>query len=110
MDEKLIAALIGLVGVLVGLFVRDVFLQLHLFNRKRKQEIEDRQSEEVRESKDAVWQYAAPLYRSIESLHYRLKEIIEDGPATYLLHDSPKTEYFEYKKISTVYRLGAVLG
>ncbi len=110
MDEKVLAALIGLVGVLLGLFVRDVFIQLRLANRKRKQELEDRQSVEGRERADAVWQYAAPLFRSLESLHFRLKEIIDDGPVTYLLHDAPKTVYFEYKKISTVYRLAAVLG
>ncbi|HEX4143406.1 MAG TPA: hypothetical protein VHY91_07635 [Pirellulales bacterium] len=110
MDEKLLAALVGCAGALVGLFVRDVVIQLYLFNRKRRFEREDRQSEEGRESTGAVWQYAAPLYRSIEALHYRLKEVIDDGPATYLLLGAPKTDYFEYKRISTVYRLAAVLG
>lgn len=110
MDEKLLAALIGLAGVVLGLFVRDVFIQLYLANQKRRQELEDLQSSQGRESADAVWQYAAPLFRSLESLHFRLKEIIDDGPTTYLLHDAPKTSYFEYKRISTIYRLAAVLG
>lgn len=61
MDEKIIAALIGLVGVLLGLFIRDIYLQLHLFNVKRKQELEDLHEQRGRENRDLAWQYAEPL-------------------------------------------------
>jgi hypothetical protein len=106
MDEKLLAALIGLVGLLIGLFVRDVVLQLHLINLKRQQEEHDKQ----RAYQDAVWNYAAPLLRAVESLMYRLQEIVDQGPAIYFLPESPKSIYSDYKRISTLYRLAAILG
>lgn len=110
MDDRVLAALIGAGGILVGLLVRDVYLQLYLFHRKRQQELLDKQSEEGRANRDSTWQYSAPLFRTVESLVYRFKEIIDQGPATYLLADSPKSVYSDYKRISTLYRLSALLG
>jgi len=106
MDDKVTGALIGLAGTLFGILCRD----LYLFNRKRKQDLEDRQYQERRANQDVMWHYAAPLFRAVESLVYRLKEIVEERPAVYLLVDYPQTAHSDYKKTSTLYRLAALLG
>lgn len=105
MDDKVLVALIGLVGVFVG-----ALTTRYGAREKRNQKVEDRRFDEARDRDETVWQYAAPLYRSVESLRYRLKEIVEDGPAVYLLPQCPPTVYFEYKKVSTLYRIASTLG
>jgi len=115
------AALIGLMGILLGFIIRDWILQRHFFNKKREAELEDqfkrRQYEfeatyraEVAEARDVVRLYADPLLRSAKSLNYRLQEVLEQkGRATFLLPHTPQSEFGVYKRISTLYRLAALL-
>jgi uncharacterized membrane-anchored protein YhcB (DUF1043 family) len=88
MDERLTTAIMGLVGLILGLIIRDWVLQLHFFRKKREAELEDqfkqRQVEleriyraELIGARDVVRLYADPLLRSAKSLNYRLQEVLE---------------------------------
>jgi hypothetical protein len=109
-EEKYITAIIALVGVLVGLLVRDILMQLILLRKKREQNLEDRRKVNMHVQHESFWHYATPLLRSVDALKYRLIEIADEGPATYLLADAPDSDYVNYKKISTLYRIASVLG
>lgn len=54
--------------------------------------------------------YADPLLAAVRSLRFRLDEVITPGQSRYLLAESPQIPFFEYKRISTLYRLAALLG
>jgi hypothetical protein len=110
MDEKLLNAVIGLAGIVVGLFVRDVVMALILARKKRVQEIDDRREARARSNREVVRQYADPLLQAVRHLRTRLDEIIAGGQANYLLANSPKNVFVEYKRISTFYRFAALLG
>jgi hypothetical protein len=109
MSPQVEAAIIGASAAIFVLVVKDLGFQLYLDYKKRQREIEDRNMDELHVRRDLFWQYAAPLFRSIEDLHYRLAEI-NRGPAIYLLPTAPANDYNEYKKISTSYRLASFLG
>jgi hypothetical protein len=104
-----VAALIALGGVLLGVIVRDVWVTPHLARKKRAEEVVDRKEAEARKHHDRVRAYADPLADAVSSLRSRLAEIIERKNARYLLADAPKITFLEYKKISTIYRIAALL-
>lgn len=110
MDPKIIASLITLAGVVVGLLCRDVIMALFISRQKRTEQIEDRAELRAHERHDVVRLYADPLNKAASSLRIRLIEIIDKGPAPYLLVNTAQTTFVEYKRISTLYRLAALLG
>jgi hypothetical protein len=110
MDAKLGSALIALAGAGVGIIVRDVFMALLTASAKREQELKDRAKQRAQERVDLVRLYADPLRIAARALKFRLNEIIDHGPARYLLAETIKTSFVEYKRISTLYRLAALLG
>jgi hypothetical protein len=110
LDEKLASALIGLAGVVVGLVGRDFVMAPILVRWKRTQEIQDKKEAQEITRHELVRVYADPLLMSIRHLKQRLDEIAKAGQARYLLANAPNTEYVAYKRISTIYRLPALLG
>jgi hypothetical protein len=121
LDGALKSALIGLAGVVLGFVIRDALLPVYFFRRKRETELEDqfrkRRDElenqyrnELIQARDVVRLYADPLLQSCTSLNFRLKEVLEQkGRATFLLPQTPQSEFVIYKRISTLYRLAALL-
>ena len=85
-------------------------MALILARQKRGQEIQDRQETRAYNRRDLVRLYADPLFRAVQDLRYRLDEIFRTGQAKYLLVKAPKNHFVEYKKISTYYRVAALLG
>ena len=110
MDPKVVGALIGLGGTIAALVIRDVGLRLYLFYEARRYHVSDQQVEQRRLRHDTVRQYADPLAQASRSLMYRVNEIVNKGPATYLLPTAPQNHYVVYKRITTLYRLAAALG
>ncbi len=110
MDDKLIAALVGLAGIAIGLVGRDVVMALVLTRKKRVQELDDRTESRAYSHRELVRRYADPLLQAVRSLRSRLDEIISGNQASYLLTSSPKNHFVEYKRISTLYRFAALLG
>lgn len=122
MEAPVQAALIALGGVVLGLILRDALLQLYFFRKKRETELEDRYEKrkgeletiyraELIKARDVVRLYADPLLHSCKALNYRLKEVLEQkGRATFLLPQTPQSAFVVYKRISTLYRLAALLG
>jgi hypothetical protein len=72
MDDKLIVALVGLIGVVVGVVVRDVVMALFLTRKKRDEEIDDRAELRLRSHRELVRHYADPLLQAVRSLRSRL--------------------------------------
>lgn len=110
LSPQVVAAFVALAGVIVGLFARDIFMAAYLARKKRADEIADRKEAAGKVHRDLVRLYADPLKDAVTSLKFRLVEIVEDQQARYLLVDAPKTLFFEYKRISTLYRIAVVLG
>jgi len=110
MDDKLIGALIAVGGVLVGIIVRGVVMPLVLTRKKRVEEVGDRTESLARSRRELVRHYADPLLQAVRSLRSRLDEVINGNQANYLLTGSPKNNFVDYKRISTFYRFGALLG
>jgi len=110
MQPQVTAALIALGGVLLGLVARDVVMALFLAKRKREDERRELIESRERARHDAVRIYGDPLHQAVKSLRFRLREIIDHGIARYLLAATPLTKHLHYKRISTIYRLLALLG
>lgn len=110
MNATIIAASIGLAGVIVGLVGRDVIMALLLARQKREQELADRSAAKNDANRELTRIYADPLLEATRSLRFRLREIIESGQTRYLLASAPRIPYLEYKRISTLYRVAALLG
>jgi hypothetical protein len=110
LSPQVVAALIALGGVILGLVARDIFMAAHLARKKRADEIADRKEAARKAHRDLVRLYADPLKDAVTSLKFRLHEIVEKKQARYLLADAPKIPFLEYKRISTLYRIAAVLG
>lgn len=109
-SPPVVAAVIALAGVLIGLVTRDIVMAIYLARKKRADELADK-SEARREARsDLVRLYADPLKDSVTSLKYRMHEIVEKKQARYLRSDAPRIPFLEYKRISTFYRIAAVLG
>ncbi|TYC55860.1 hypothetical protein FMN50_12610 [Rhodobacterales bacterium] len=110
MSPQVVSALLVLAGVIVGLIARDILMAVYLSRQKRAQELADRKKTEDKQRQDLVRLYSDPLINAVTSLKHRLKEIVEQKQARYLLADAPHTPFLDYKRISTLYRIAAVLG
>ena len=104
------AALIGLMGVLVGLAIRDVIMPAILAFTKRRDQLADRQADKSQIRHDLVRAYADPLLDAVKALFYRLDEIVTKKNGEFLWANAPKVPFHEYKRISTLYRIAALLG
>ncbi len=109
LTASVVPALVGLGGTLVALIVRDVWITPYLARKKRSEEVLDRKEADARKHHDLVRLYADPLTDAVVSLKFRLAEIIEKKQARYLLAGAPKVAFLEYKKVSTLYRIAALL-
>lgn len=71
--------------------------------RKRKDELEAKYRNELIRAQDVVRLYSDPLLQSCKSLNFRLKEVLEQkGRATFLLAQTPQSDFVVYKRISTL--------
>lgn len=93
LDPKIIAAIIVGTISLVLFVIKDIFLAV--YNEFR---------EDSKSKKQTFQIYAHPLLNSLEALVRRIDEIM-DLRGDYLLPDSPKNNFNNYKIISTNYRL-----
>lgn len=98
-SENVLAALIGAVAALITMIFKDVILKRwHEYNNKKKND-------------NLVFrEYADPLSSSTMSLLWRLNEILEQNHQSSYLLTKYMSEYAEYKRLSTVYRLASLLG
>lgn len=103
-------ALIGFVGVLVGICIRDIIMPALFAYTRRRDELADRHAEKFQVRHDLVRAYADPLLDAVTPLFYRLEEIITKKNGSFLWADAPKIPFHEYKRISTLYRIAALLG
>jgi hypothetical protein len=110
MNPQVVGALLSLAGVLVGLLVRDIVMARLLARQKREQEIQDRSQAAASARLNDVRTYADPLYEAARSLSFRLDEIVQVRNPGYLLSSTPATAFIDYKRLSTSYRLAALLG
>jgi len=95
---QLQAAVIGAAVTLVGILVRDIVLKWL-----------ERHRESKRNALRVFRRYADPLASAASSLLWRFNEIFHHrGRASYLV--SAVTEFEQYKRLSTLYRLAALLG
>lgn len=110
MNPTLAASLVALAGVLIGFVGRDITMALILAKQKRFEALQDRSREAARTRLGHVRSYADPLYEAARSLCFRLNEIVELRNPGYLLASAPRTVFIDYKRLSTSYRLAALLG
>ena len=130
MSPQVIAGIIGLCGVVFGALVSTIVGE-RAARRRRKEEVEDadrrrrealedadrRRQEELDDAAvnrdtargDTIRQYAYPMGHAVGRLVHRLREVC-DGTGGYLLKTAPETAYVTYKRMSTAYRLAAVMG
>jgi hypothetical protein len=116
MSDEIIAVIIGAVTAAVGTLAtlliyrqrRDDDLRSSILNRIDALAQERRAVE--RSELETLRVYADPLRAALERLLYRIRELRESDRAVFFLEEAPDTAYMEYKYLSTMYRLGAVLG
>src|SRR6185312_8626296 len=110
LPPAIIAALIALVGVVVGLVARDVVMAIYLARKKRTEDLADHEAAARRAHRDLVRLYSDPLRMAVRSLRFRLHEIVVKKQGRYLRSDAPRIPFMTYKRISTLYRIAALLG
>lgn len=100
LDKLVQGALIGAAATLTGIIIKDLIIAAWASRRDR------------RSASTAVYRrYADPLSASLESLLWRLREVVEDPlRAAFLRRDAPGNPYNDYKRSSTLYRVSSVLG
>ncbi len=69
-----------------------------------------RRMEKAEEKRGIYEKYAQPLAADAVNLIWRLDEILFEHRGQYLLEQAPPTPFNEYKRISTCYRIAAILG
>lgn len=100
MSEDVKAALIGAGAALLVILARD--LALKLWEERRRRRIE---------TLEVFRRYADPLASAASSLLWRLDEILnQEGRGAYLLGAARSTTFAQYKRLSTTYRIAALLG
>jgi hypothetical protein len=99
MNQEVLTALIGTAAGVILAIISSLVIPLFL---KRQEKVEQRRS--IHEK------YAQPLAADAVDLLWRLDEILFKGRAQYLREDAPPTPFNVYKRISTCYRIAAVLG
>jgi hypothetical protein len=109
-EAQITSALIGFGGTVAALVVKDVAMAWIQVRRKRNEEIADREAEAADERLDTVRIYAHPLLEATRSLRIKLDETTDKGSRRYYLASTPATDFVQYKRISTLYRLAALLG
>lgn len=80
------------------------FLKEYLFPRLTK----SREKEEKSDQEFKV--HAEPLFRASSSLFWRLNEILYDRRHDFLDKNKREISFFNYKMISTVYRVSVLFG
>ncbi|MFV1589912.1 hypothetical protein [Phaeobacter sp. JH20_39] len=97
--QIILPALVGAATALITILLRDVLLpRLNEARTKRKSE------EEI------YSEYVRPIALSLQDLMWRLDEIVnKPGRGAYLSQPAGSSNYAEYKRISTVYRLAVVI-
>ena len=97
-DPRVQSAIVAAVITLFGIILRDVIFKL--WEEKRIS---------IKTSLDIYKRYADPLVVAATSLMWRLDEVFyKKGRGEYLTN--PRTEFEQYKKISTLYRIAALIG
>ncbi len=94
----IIVGCITIFTVIIGLIFKDLLIPIFLERRKTRVE-----------RKNVFKNYKAPLETSAESLKARLDEIFRTR-AHLLWKDNPANDFYNYKFISTGYRLSSLLG
>jgi len=101
-STEIVVSIISIAGTLVvtviAIFLRDFVLTI--FTEKR---------ESSRNKLETFKIYANPIIRAADSLCWRLREIFLQRGA-FLLESNGRSEFFQYKYVSTVYRLTVLLG
>lgn len=97
MSDHITAAAIGSVTAISVMLIKDIIWNIVQENRKTKRDILDR-----------IRLYSSPFSQSLSLLAWRLKELIEKRGV--ILSSQEQTEFTEYKRLSTIYRLSAVIG
>ncbi len=97
MSDQLLAAAIGSSAAILVMLTKDIIWSFVQENRKTKRELLER-----------IQLYSSPFSQSLSLLAWRLKELIEKRGI--LFSSIEQTEFTEYKKLSTIYRLSAVIG
>ena len=94
-----------LTGLVAGLFTISGIILKDVVVKKRS---EKRAAE--RNTLALYRDYANPLANSAQNLFWRLYEILRlKGRGVFLHPDAPRTDFYSYKKISTIYRLASML-
>jgi hypothetical protein len=95
-----VAALVGgLLSGILGPLLKDVVIQR--WNERRS---DQRLREQIEQS------YFAPLSASAEKLIWRMSEILMDQRPHFLMLKTNPKDYNRYKRLSTLYRIAALLG
>ncbi len=99
-DVRIQAAIIAAGVTLLGIFLRDFFFSL----------LKDRR--ESRKNTFVIYQnYADPLLSTATKLLWRFNEIFNlEGRGSFLRGKESNTKYDDYKRKSTLYRLGSLIG
>jgi len=95
----IIAALIGSAFAIAGILLKELII-FRANTQRAKAESQ----------KDIVRSYMAPLTSACEKLIWRFKEIFIDGRHQWLVSNTLPISYNEYKRVSTLYRVAALLG
>ncbi len=109
MTDTVTVGLTASLGALVGVLIKDVIAQHVFAMRKREEANADATLVDIETRRDLAREYLAPLTQATGKLSARLHELC-DKQALYFLNDAPPTEYVDYKRLSTYYRVGSVLG
>lgn len=100
MTDPVIAAMIGAVVALIVVLLRDLFVRYVFEQRSEK-----------KTAIEIFRRYADPLSTSATSLLWRLNEILnQPGRGAFLRKDVAPTKFVSYKRLSTIYRVAALLG
>lgn len=92
-------ALIAAIVAVIIMIIRDLVMKLWFDSRKSKQD-----------ELLIFRQYADPLSNSTMSLLWRLNEIFIQKHKSSYLYSKYTTDYAEYKRLSTIYRIASLLG
>ncbi|MDH3263568.1 MAG: hypothetical protein OEM24_06185 [Paracoccaceae bacterium] len=98
--EFLLPAMIGVFSAVLTILLRDVLLPwVNALKSQRQKE------------SDLFEEYLHPILLGLEALLWRLNEALrQPGRGAYLHSSAGNSQYVEYKKISTIYRLCVVIG
>lgn len=99
MSKEVLSALLGTLLGLVSAVVTSFIIP---YVQKRMEKVEQKRG--------IYEKYAQPLAADAVNLLWRLDEILFTQRGQYLSEDAPSTPFNQYKRISTCYRIAAILG